>query len=106
MLCGGNVVSLHASIEARFQHRSEQVVFGVFEAKRKNGRPSLLYCGDEQSAKGVAAKLVHDAGFDPVDAGSLRIADITEPFALLVGQLADDGKGGPELAYRFERFSK
>ena len=57
----------------------------MFEAKRKNGRPSLLYCGDKQSGKRVAAKLIRDAGFDPVDAGSLRIADITEPFALLVG---------------------
>ena len=30
----------------------------------------------------------------------------TEPFGLLVGQLAYEGKGGPELAYRFERFGK
>jgi len=43
-------------------------------------------------------------GFDPVDAGPLGIARYTESFALLVGQLAYEGKGGPELAYRFERF--
>lgn len=30
--------------------------------------------------------------------------DNTEPFALLVGQLAYEGEGGSELAYRFERF--
>ena len=29
-----------------------------------------------------------------------------EPFALLVAQLAYEGKGGPELAYRFERFGE
>jgi hypothetical protein len=29
-----------------------------------------------------------------------------EPFTLLVGYLAYEGKGGPELAYRFERFEK
>ena len=31
-----------------------------------------------------------------------RIARYTEPFALLVGQLAYEGDEGPELAYRFE----
>ena len=41
--------------------------------------------------------------FDPVDAGPLRVARYTEPFALLVAQLAYEEKGGPELAYRFER---
>jgi len=28
-----------------------------------------------------------------------------EPFALLMGQLAYEGDGGPEIAYRFERFA-
>jgi hypothetical protein len=43
-------------------------------------------------------------GFDPIDASPLRIAWYTEPFSLLVAQLAYEGQGGPELAYRFERF--
>ena len=30
----------------------------------------------------------------------------TEPFGLLVAQLAYEGKGGPELAYGFERFER
>jgi len=34
------------------------------------------------------------------------IARYTEPFGLLVAQLAYEGKGGPELAYRFEWFGK
>ena len=41
-----------------------------------------------------------------MDAGPLRIARYTEPFALLVGQLAYEGTEGPELAYRFEWFGK
>src|SRR3954447_817986 len=53
-------------------------------------------------AEELAAGLIRDVGFDPVDAGPLRIARYTEPFALLVGQLAYEGTGGPELAYRFE----
>lgn len=32
------------------------------------------------------------------------IARCLEPFTLLVAQLAYEGDGGPELAYRFERF--
>lgn len=81
-----------------------EVLFGVFEAKRKASRPSLVYCGDDEHAKKLTAKLIRDVGFDPVDAGPLRIARYTESFALLVGQLAYEGAGGPELAYRFERF--
>jgi 8-hydroxy-5-deazaflavin:NADPH oxidoreductase len=81
-----------------------EVLFDVYTAKRRAARPSLVYCGDDAKAKKVAIALIRDAGFDPVDAGPLRIARYTEPFALLVAQLAYEGKGGPELAYRFERF--
>jgi predicted dinucleotide-binding enzyme len=83
-----------------------EVLFDVFEAKRKATRASLVYCGDDESGKNVPAELVRDVGFDPVDAGPLRIARYIEPFALLVAQLAYEGEGGPELAYRFERFGE
>jgi 8-hydroxy-5-deazaflavin:NADPH oxidoreductase len=91
-------------IVAAFQTVPSEVLFGVYEARRKAGRPSLVYCGDDNSAKAVAAELIRDVGFDPVDAGPLQIARYTEPFALLVAQLAYEGEGGPELAYQFERF--
>ena len=51
--------------------------------------------GDHESAKEVAATLIRDVGFDPVDARPLRIARYTEPFSLLVGQLAYEGHGRP-----------
>jgi predicted dinucleotide-binding enzyme len=95
-----------AHVVCAFNTVPSEVLFGVFEARRKASRPSLVYCGDDERAKGVAAELIRDAGFDPVDAGPLRIARYTEPFALLIGQLAYEGKGGPELAYRFEWFKK
>jgi predicted dinucleotide-binding enzyme len=95
-----------ARVVAAFNTVPSEVLFGVYEAKRKASRPSLVYCGDDESGKGVAAELIGDVGFDPVDAGPLRIARYTEPFALLVAQLAYEGEGGPELAYRFERFGK
>ena len=53
-------------------------------------------------AKEITWQLIHDVGFDPVDAGPLRIARYIEPFTLLVGQLAYEGDGGPALAYRYE----
>jgi predicted dinucleotide-binding enzyme len=95
-----------ARIVSAFNTVPSEVLFGVFEARRKATRPSLVYCGDDSSSKGIAAELIRNVGFDPVDAGPLRIARYTEPFALLVAQLAYEGKGGPELAYRFERFGK
>src|SRR6266849_6938868 len=95
-----------ARVVAAFQTVPSEVLFGVYEAKRKTRRPSLVYCGDDESSKGVAAGLIRDVGFDPVDAGPLRIARYTEPFALLVAQLAYEGTGGPELAYRFELFGE
>jgi predicted dinucleotide-binding enzyme len=31
-----------------------EVLFGVYEAKRKASRPSLVYCGNDRSGKAVA----------------------------------------------------
>jgi len=93
-----------ARIVSAFNTVPSEVLFNVFAARRKRTRPSLIYCGDDSKAKKIAARLIHDVGFDPVDSGPLRIARYTEPFALLVAQLAYEGKGGPEIAYRVERF--
>ena len=93
-----------ARIVSAFNTVPSEVLFGVFEARRKLTRPSLVYCGDDSRSKKLAAGLIRDVGFDPVDGGPLRIARYTEPFALLVAQLAYEGQGGPALAYRFERF--
>ncbi len=95
-----------ARIVSAFNTVPSEVLFGVYEGKRRAARPSLVYCGDDEGAKETAAGLVRDAGFDPVDAGPLRIARYTEPFALLVAQLAYEGDGGPVLAYRFQRLGK
>ncbi|PYP50540.1 MAG: transmembrane reductase oxidoreductase [Gemmatimonadetes bacterium] len=95
-----------ARIVSAFNTVPSEVLFGVFEARRKTGKPSLVYCGDDAGSKKIAAQLIRDVGFAPIDAGPLRIARYTEPFALLVAQLAYEGDGGPELAYRFERFGK
>jgi len=95
-----------ARVVSAFSTVPSEVLFRVFAARRKATRPGLVYCGDDSSSKRIAVELIRDVGFDPVDAGPLRIARYIEPFALLVGQLAYEGKGGPELAYRFERLAK
>jgi hypothetical protein len=91
-----------ARVVSAFGTVPSEVLYDVFEKKRKAARPSLAYCGDDDRAKEVAARLIRDAGFDPVDAGPLRIARYLEPFTLLIAQLAYEGDRGPELAYRFE----
>ena len=83
-----------AHLASAFNTVPSEVLFDVYAAKRKAVRPSLVYCGDDREGKKVAIALIRDVGFDPVDAGPLRVARYTEPFALLVAQ----------LAYRFERF--
>ena len=93
-----------ARIVAAFNTVPSEVLFGVFSARRKPGRPSLVYCGDDSGGKRVAAGIIQDIGFDPVDVGPLRISRYIEPFALLVAQIAYEGQSGPEVAYRFERF--
>jgi hypothetical protein len=91
-------------VVAAFGTVPSEVLFGVFAAKRRASRPSLVYCGDDAGAKQLTAGLIRDVGFDPVDVGPLRIARYTEPFTLLIARLAYEGNRGPELAYRFERF--
>jgi predicted dinucleotide-binding enzyme len=94
-----------AHVVSAFNTVPSEVLFGTYEARRKSRKPSLIYCGDHRRSKEVAATLIADAGFDPLDAGPLRLARYSEPFALLVAELAYEGKQGPEMAYRFERLA-
>jgi 8-hydroxy-5-deazaflavin:NADPH oxidoreductase len=95
-----------AAVVSAFGTVPSEVLFAVFEARGRDTHPSLVYCGDDAHAKEVAAGLIGEVGFDPVDAGPLRIARYIEPFTLLVGQLAYEGERGPELAYRFDWFGE
>jgi predicted dinucleotide-binding enzyme len=91
-----------ARVVAAFGTVPSEVLFDVFAARRKRTRPSLVCYGNDPKAKHVASRLIRDAGFDPVDAGPLRIARYAEPFTLLIAQLAYEVRRGPRLAYRFE----
>lgn len=93
-----------SEIVAAFQTTPSEVLFEVFEARRSALKPSLVYCGDEAASKTLAAGLIAELGFDPVDAGALRIARYIEPFAMLTAELAYGTDQGPEWAYCFGRF--
>lgn len=95
-----------ARVVSAFGTVPSEVLFAVFAARDGATGPSLVYCGDDEDAKKSAARLIRDIGFDPVDAGPLEVARYSEPFTLLIAKLAYEGDGGPELAYRFERFEE
>ena len=95
-----------ARVISAFNTLPGEVLFSVFEGAGGGPRPSVLYCGEDKRAKKVAAQLISDVGFEPVDAGPLKIARYTEPFALLMAQLAYEGSRGPAVAYRFEWFEE
>src|SRR2546429_689249 len=109
-LMGGKlgIIFARAGHEVAFSYaRSEQKLKRLArEAGGKARAGTPRGAGQEPERLMLAGHCVRfgDGGFDPVDAGPLRIARYTEPFTMLVAQLAYEGKGGPELAYRFERF--
>lgn len=96
---GARVVSAFGTVPS-------EVLFAVFEARKGERRPNLVYSGDDEEAKAEVATLIRDLGFDPVDAGPLEVARYSEPFTLLIAKLAYEGDDGPALAYRFERYEE
>ncbi len=68
------------------------------------GQPAtMFYCGDDESAKRIAAGLAEDLGFEPVDAGPLRQARCLEPLALLWINLAVKQGLGVNIAFKLLR---
>jgi hypothetical protein len=64
---------------------------------------TMFYCGDDGEAKGTAARLAADLGFEPVDAGPLRNARLLEPLAMLWISLAYVQGLGPGIAFKLLR---
>ena len=95
-----------ASVVSAFGKVPSEVLFAVYETRRRKRRPNLVYCGDDARAKRTAATLIRDIGFDPMDLGPLEMARHTEPFTMLVAKLAYEGDNGPAIAYRFEEYEE
>ena len=94
-----------AHVVSAFSTAPSEVLFSVFEKRKRKTRPDLVFCGDHARAKKTAAKLIRDVGFNPVDLGELSAARYIEPFSLLLAEIAYGRSAGPQLAYRFETVS-
>jgi NADPH-dependent F420 reductase len=68
-----------------------------------NDRATMLYCGDDEGAKKVAAQLAGEIGFEPVDAGPLSAAYLLEHFAMLWIHLAYGVGMGRNFAFEIVR---
>ena len=64
---------------------------------------TMFFVADHAGAKGVAAQLARDLGFDPVDAGPLANARLLEPLAMLWMHLAFSQKQGTAIAFKVLR---
>jgi 8-hydroxy-5-deazaflavin:NADPH oxidoreductase len=95
-----------AHVVCAFSTAPSEVLLSVFERRKRRTLPDLVYCGDNKAAKKKAAALIRDVGFNPVDVGALSIARYVEPCSLLLAEIAYNGSGGPQLAYRFEHLRK
>lgn len=84
---GGNVAKAFNTVFAVLYER-------LGEAASK---PSCLYCGDE-GAKETTARLIVDAGYEPIDAGGLENARALEDFLRV--NLAVSGAGMGQFFYR------
>ena len=67
---------------------------------------TMFYCGDDEPACAVAAKLAADLGFDAVSAGPLRNARLLEPLALLWIDLARGQGVSRTVAFKLLRRDK
>ena len=63
-------------------------------------RPSVFYCGDDQGAKQIAARLVEDCGYEAVDAGALIAARSLETLATAWVQFAVATRLFPQLGLK------
>jgi predicted dinucleotide-binding enzyme len=77
-------------------------VFSTFMHDTPPARPAThLYCGDDEEAKATVARLIEDAGFEPVDLGGAEQTPLLEALARIVIGLAYRQGRGP-FVYRFE----
>jgi len=65
--------------------------------------PTMFYCGDDVEAKSVAAKLIADTDFEPIDAGPLENARYIEAYAILVIRLGHTLGLGTNIAMKLMR---
>jgi hypothetical protein len=62
--------------------RPERSAVSGIRETRKSSAARAGHCGDDKGAKGTAARLICDVGFNPVDMGRLSTPSYTELFSL------------------------
>jgi len=67
------------------------------------GKPAMIYCGDDASAKKTASQLAGDLGFEPIDLGKLDQARYLEPYAMVWIKLALGQGLGRNIAFSLMR---
>ena len=73
------------------------------DATYAQGRPAMVYCGDDAAAKNLARGLSADLGFEPVDLGKLECARYLEPYAMVWIKLALAQGLGRDIAFSLMR---
>jgi predicted dinucleotide-binding enzyme len=91
MLPGARVVKAFNTAFAQV-YQEETRLFG-------SRRVAMFYCGDDTEAKSIAARLINDVGFEPVDSGPLTSARYLEPLAMLMITLGYGLGMGTHIAY-------
>ena len=89
-LSGFNVVKAFNTVGAE---NLSDVNFGSHHA-------DAFMCGDDGEAKKIVAQLAKDIGFDAVDVGGLRSAEMLESLAKLWSTLAFEQGIGPNIAFK------
>ncbi len=82
------------------------VFFQILDSDWRAGdgpRPAVFMIADDANAKAVAAPLIADAGFEPVDAGTLDQADAIDALARFIIHLSYEQGFGPTIAYGLVR---
>jgi predicted dinucleotide-binding enzyme len=100
---GGEQVQTWAS-DARVVKVFNTTGYGNMEnATYPQGRPAMIYCGDDAAARNLARGLSADLGFEPIDFGKLDGARYLEPYAMVWIKLALAQGLGRDIAFSLMR---
>jgi len=102
-ISGGEMVAewaQGAKVVKAFNHMGAEIMADpVFDGRKA----TAFLCGDDLEAKATVGSLIADLGFDPVDAGPLRMARFTEPLGFLWISLAHARGLGRAIAFNLLR---
>jgi predicted dinucleotide-binding enzyme len=91
---GGEQVAFWAPAASVFKTLNQIGADNMDKAALFPVRPVMFIAGDDQTKKPVVMSLIAKLGFEPVDAGPLRIARLPEPYGMLwIDQALNRGRG-------------